>query len=303
MNPSCIPSACRVRQIGVFFAVLAEKKNRKGKGKEKRANFRTFFLNYSLDLHSRTVQSLVREFNVVFKEGVIPTTWQQYRMLLHYKGHDAHPGCCDNYRGLGIGDGSLKIMSMVLEERLSTFLVATKALSSEQMGFKRQSGTIEATLTLSEIIKNATKTKPVLVAFIDVQAAYDSVIREVLYAKMLRMGIGGKFLTTVQGFYNAMVAELEVGKFGIGPVVMEVGLAQGSPLSPLLFNVYLDECVRGLKVCAHEKSQQEGGVPYGLPLPSAPGELQTNTTVSQWFADDGALMEYDILMAACYRLL
>ena len=137
-------------------------------------------------------------------------------------------------------------------------------------------------MALSEVIRNATKTKPVLVAFIDVQAAYDSVIREVLYAKMLRMGIGGKFLTTIQGFYHSMCAELEVGEFVVRSVAMEVGLAQGSPLSPLLFNMYLDSCVRGLKVRAYKKLQQEGGVPYGLPLPSAPDELQTDTIVSKW---------------------
>ena len=59
------------------------------------------------------------------------------------------------------------------------------------MGFKRKSGTIEATVALSEIIRNASKAGPVFMAFIDIQAAYDSVIREILYAKMLRMGMGG----------------------------------------------------------------------------------------------------------------
>ena len=62
------------------------------------------------------IQSFVRDFNVVFATGVVPAAWQQYRLLLHHKGHNAHPEDCDSYRGLGIGDGSLKIMSMVLEE-------------------------------------------------------------------------------------------------------------------------------------------------------------------------------------------
>ena len=91
-------------------------------------------------------------------------------------------------------------MSMVLEERLNTFLTQTDALSCEQLGFRRKSGTIEAVLALSEVVRNAAKDGPVLTAFVDVRAAYDSVIREVLYAKMLRMGIGGNFLTTIQEF-------------------------------------------------------------------------------------------------------
>ncbi len=107
------------------------------------------------------------------------------------------------------------------------------------MGFKRRSGTREATLALSEIIKQASKERPVLTAFIDVRAAYDSVIRDVLYDKMVKMCIGGRFLTTLQGMYHSMEAELEVGGAMIGLVKMELGLAQGSPLSPVLFNIII----------------------------------------------------------------
>ena len=39
---------------------------------------------------------------------------------------------------------------------------------------------------------------------------------------------------------------------------------------------------------------QQDGVVYGLLLPSAPNELQTGTIVSQFFADDGTLMEYSM---------
>ena len=65
-----------------------------------------------------------------------------------------------------------------------------------------------------------------LTAFIDVREAYDSVIREVLYAKMVKMGIGGRFLTTLQGMYHSMEAELEVGGAMLG--VSEDGVGTGS---------------------------------------------------------------------------
>ena len=48
-----------------------------------------------------------------------------------------------------------------------------------------------------------------------------------------------------------------------------------------------------LKESAHAKSQQDG-VLHGLPLPSAPDELQTGTIVCQMFADDGTLMDHDM---------
>ena len=75
------------------------------------------------------IQALTREFNDVMASGEIPTSWQKHRMLLHYKGHNAHPAALDSYRALGIGSCPLKIMPMVMEERLDEFLAATGALS------------------------------------------------------------------------------------------------------------------------------------------------------------------------------
>ena len=171
---------------------------------------------------------------------------------------ERHQSALDSYRAIGIGCCDLKMLSLIMEERLNTFLEVTKSLSHNQMGFKRRSGTREATLALSEIIKLASKERPVLTAFIDVRAAYDSVIREVLYAKMVKMGIGGRFLTTLQGMYHSMEAELEVGGAMIGLVKMELGLAQGSPLSPVLFNIYINSCITELERLAHAKAAAGG---------------------------------------------
>ena len=182
--------------------------------------------SHASHMECEVIKALTRKFNMVFKTGVAPEEWQKHRMLLVHKGHEANPSALESYRAFGIGCCDLKMLSLIMEERLNTFLIVTNSLSHNQMGFQRRSGTREATLVLSELIKEASKKCPVLTAFIDVRAiffryvvairraAYDSVIREVLYAKMLRMGIGGRFLTwfltTVQGLYHSMEAELEV---------------------------------------------------------------------------------------------
>ena len=241
------------------------------------------------------IKDLTRLFNMVFSTGVVPEEWQRHIMLLVHKGHDASPSALESYRAIGIGCCDLKMLSLVMEERLNTFLLVTNYLSHNQMGFKRRSDTREATVVLSEIIKEASKKCPVLTAFIYVRAAYDSVIRDVLYAKMLRMGIGGRFLTTVQGLYHPMESELEVGGAMIGKVTMEMDLAQGSPL-------YINSCISDLERMSDEKSMANG-VPYGLHAPSAMGDAYRTSTrdiisndkiASLWFADDSSVLETDI---------
>ena len=103
------------------------------------------------------IRSLTQQFNEVFRTGVVPEEWQKHRMVLVHKGHGAHQSALDSYRAIGIGCCDLKMLSLIMEERLNTFLEVTKSLSHNQMGFKRRSGTREATLVLSEIIKQASK--------------------------------------------------------------------------------------------------------------------------------------------------
>ena len=43
-------------------------------------------------------------------------------------------------------------------------------------------------------------------------------------AKMLKMGIGGNFLTTIQAFLTSMTVDLEVGGCMIGTVDLELSL-------------------------------------------------------------------------------
>jgi len=242
------------------------------------------------------IKILQTQFNMVFSTGVVPGDWQRHRMLLLHKGHGAHPSVLDSYRAIGIGCCELKMMSLIMEERLNLFLTETKSLTFNQLGFKRKSGTREASLALAEIIRNAAGSESVLTAFVDVRAAYDSVIREVLYTKMLKMGIGGRFLTTIQGFYHSMEASLEVGGAVIGEVRMELGLAQGSPLSPILFNIYINSCISELERLAYVKAAESGGVPYGLCVPSAVGDaIGNDRLVSLWFADDSAVVETDLV--------
>ena len=216
---------------------------------------------------------------MVLSTGVTPPEWQSHRLILTYKRHDEHPNALSSYRGIGVGVTALKVMSLALNERLNTFLETTNALSPEQLGFRRMSGTQECVLTVSEIIRHAAKESDVYCAFLDVAGAYDTVIRPMLYDRCIQIGVGGRFLSTIQALYKSPVAEIEIGGNIIGAVPIERGLLQGSPLSPSLFNIYIDGCIRELKEKAWLKSIATG-VPYGLYLPIVPRAPPPSLSVS-----------------------
>ena len=176
----------------------------------------------------------------------MPDSWSDIRVVLHYKGKGSDPYCADNYRGLGIGS-ALEILSLMMMKRLETYLTATDALHPSQGGFLPQRGPPEQVFTLSETVRAelkrlGNKADPVHLRFIDIERAYDSVQHVKLWAQCAEMGIGGRFLSTLQSMYAGKKAVLDVDGELLDPQEIQCGVLQGNPLSPLLFNIYID-CV------------------------------------------------------------
>ena len=243
----------------------------------------------------------------IFNTGATPTQCRERRCLLCYKGKSSDPHCLDNYRGLGIDQLVIKLLSLVMNERLVTFLTATGGLSKSQGGFQRQRGTPEQIFTLTETVRAALQQSTVHLCFIDIEKAYDTVLHPILWKKCMDRGIDGRFLTALQAIYYGAVVTLELaGERIVDPIVVECGVMQGNPLSPALFNIYIDDSLRDLEEYGHQHGRTVGNRDWGLPLPQVCGNgdmtpllpenlrSQADYLVSLFFADDGVLMETDV---------
>ena len=77
---------------------------------------------------------------------------------------------------------------------------------------------------------------------VDLQKAYDSVDRELLF-RILR----GRAKNEMERHLLSLIEELHrtsLIEVGTSTLVAEMGLPQGSVLSPLLFNIYLEEALQ-----------------------------------------------------------
>ena len=240
-----------------------------------------------------TTQTILRMILVVWYSGRLPEEWREHRCLLLFKEKGNDPYHPDGYRGLGIDQILLKIMSLLMMARLETFLTATKGLSLAQGGFQRQRGCPEQAFTLSETVRAAILNSEVHLVFIDIERAYDSVLHPILWERCMSKGIGGLFLTTLQSLYHKTTAVMDVGGELLPAVPVLCGVLQGNPLSPLLFNIYIDAAIEDLE------GQCQPGVPgrdFGLPLPRVGPGLPAlgmpnpaDRMPCLFFADDGAL--------------
>ena len=83
--------------------------------------------------------------------------------------------------------------------------------------------------------------KKLFAAFIDFRKAYDKVNRNLMLLKVQRMGIKGLFYRNIKQI-NASVSYLVKCHGGhLKPIISQYGLKQGGVLSPLLFNLYIDD--------------------------------------------------------------
>jgi len=86
---------------------------------------------------------------------------------------------------------------------------------------------------------------PTYIAFIDFKKTFDSVDRDKLWTIMLSKGIPIRLITIIQKINVENIIRVNAG-YGISEDSRAVtqGVRQGCPVSPVLFNLYLDEVIR-----------------------------------------------------------
>ena len=86
---------------------------------------------------------------------------------------------------------------------------------------------------------------PIFLCFVDLQKAYDSVDRTLLWDVLARFGVPGEMITVIRQFHDGMRAcvRLDDGECSEWFNV-EQGLRQGCVLAPLLFNIFFAAVLR-----------------------------------------------------------
>jgi hypothetical protein len=85
------------------------------------------------------------------------------------------------------------------------------------------------------------------ICFVDLKKAFDSVWHTGLLHKLQEMGINGQFYQLLKSMYSQITFRLKVNGELTNPEPSNIGVRQGDVLSPILFNIYLNDLVNKLK--------------------------------------------------------
>eukprot|EP00891_Asterochloris_glomerata_P007322 jgi/Astpho2/7322/Aster-x0758 len=110
--------------------------------------------------------------------------------------------------------------------------------------------------------------------FVDFRKAFDTVPRDVLWAVLSSIGVGGRFLSCLQAMYSKHCAAVRTADGLSKPFRCHQGVQLGSPLSPALFGIFVD---------ALERLMQRN---FGLDVP----ELDGHAVPLLLYADDLVLI-------------
>ena len=162
-----------------------------------------------------------------------------YDLLTNISGDKSDP---TNYRGKCVSSCLGKLFSPILNQRLYLYFEENKILHNSQIGFLAENRTVDHVFTLRILIDKYVHyhKEKVYTCFVDFRKAFDSVWHEGLFYKLLKINIGGHFYNLIKTLYCSSTCSIRIGENKTQSFSYSRGVRQGCILSPLLFNLYIN---------------------------------------------------------------
>ena len=148
---------------------------------------------------------LYRLSTPIWCEGKVPQQWKDAVItVLHKKGDKTE---CGNYRGITFVSHAGKVLLKVAARRLSAYCEAKRLLPEEQCGFRPDRSTTDMMFVVRRLQKIGRKAGVSLfMCFIDLQKAYDTVDRTLLWQVLTRIGVPPQMIAIMRQFHDGMRA-------------------------------------------------------------------------------------------------
>ena len=189
-------------------------------------------------------------FKACWMTGLIPKEWNM--AIIHPVPKKGDLSIIANYRPISLTETLRKLYEKCLQPALTRIL--EPILDISQGGFREKRSTVDQVASLHEAIIQRRKVlgrKP-LVAYLDIKAAYDTVYRPILWQRMKEKGIGGNLLRILQALFDNVRSRVAIQGNTSRTLNHQVGLLQGSTLSPILYATFINELperLRTLSTC------------------------------------------------------
>ena len=179
-------------------------------------------------------------FSKVFESSYFPSVWSVGEMIpLHKKGDKSN---VDNYRGITLLSTLGKLFTRLLNNRLTDWAETYSVFIEAQAGFRENMSTVDNIFVLHGLITHfLNNSKRLFCSFIDFSKAFDYVVRDILWFKLIQYGVRGKILDIIVSMYRDIKSKVKLNNKLSDEFSCMTGVRQGECLSPILFAMYAND--------------------------------------------------------------
>lgn len=192
----------------------------------------------------RAYIAMPKEMNTIFAAltdiGYHPKIWRQATGAILKKPNKPDDSLPKAYRVITLLNCLGKVSERIIAKRLGFLAETTHLIHPSQMGGRLKKSAVDAALLLTNDIELAKrKNHKTSVLFMDVQNAYGHVIPSQLYKILKDLKLPTNLISWIKSFlsnrYLRIAFDGEMEEF----LSTEAGIPQGSPISPILFLIYI----------------------------------------------------------------
>ena len=192
-------------------------------------------------------ETLLTLYNDIFRgDRAFPPEWRRATVIPFPKpGKDpSHP---TSYRPIALTSCLCKVMEKMINNRLVWFLEKHNILSPFQAGFRKNRSTNDQLVRLETFIRDAfIKNDHVVSVFFDLEKAYDTTWKHGILKDLHESGLRGNLPVFVENFLKERIFNVRIGNTHSENYIQEMGVPQGSILSPTLFNLKINSIINCL---------------------------------------------------------
>jgi Reverse transcriptase (RNA-dependent DNA polymerase) len=209
----------------------------------KAAGIDNLTLEHIIHAHPSIVSHLRNLFNLILKHGYVPNLFGRGIVIPLIKDKHGDVTKSDNYRGITISPVISKIFEGCLLLKFQPFLYS----SDLQLGFKKDIGCGPALFMFQQTVKYfRSLNSTVFVTAVDASKAFDRINHFTLLQKLRERALPACFIRVISCWYEKLYSVVRWHCVYSREFKVCAGVRQGGILSPILFNVYVDNLIEQL---------------------------------------------------------